>query len=418
MPCKHSSTRARCFALAALMFLVFVFYFPLGCAVGAGSAMNSAAQQAQAQTATGVVPASLFGMVVEHAGVQPAVAVGARRLWDPSITWAALEPARGAFAWAALDAEVAAAPAGTKITLVLAMTPAWASSQPGLPSAWGAGATAMPADTADWDAYVAAVATRYRGRIAAYEVWSHPEDPTEWSGDPASMGSEMAALAVQAAATLHTADPAAVLVSPAFSSAGLQAFLAAGGGAAVNIFAASLDAPGAAPEAMTEALAQIRAVSAGAGFATTPIWNEQDSWTLPQDGASASTQAAWVARSLLLNAGFGIARMDWFAWDEAEANTLQMTDADGLPTAAALAYGEVEGWLTGAQMNGCAATAGGLWTCGLVRDGQTEWVLWSPGGTVQTSALGAGSVTDITGNETAVGTGGTVSVGGSPVLLR
>lgn len=423
MPGTTSSTirrcTARCAALPLLLLLVLVLYFPIGCAVGASSGVGSAAQQGESSTATGMVTPSFFGMVVQRVGNQPTVTTGSRRLWDSGVTWAALEPQPGVFAWGSLDSEVAAAQAaGAKITLVLGMTPTWASSQPTLASAYGAGATAMPADLSNWNAYVTAVATRYRGEISAYEVWDAPENPTEWSGDAATMGDDMATLAVAAASSVHAADPAALLVSPALSPTGLQAFLSAGGGGAVGVIAVSLDAAGAAPEAMTGELAQIHAAAIAGGAAGKPLWNEQATWTLPQTGLDASAPAAWVARALLLNAGYGVARLDWYAWDENEAGTLQMTDQAGQATSAALAYEVVEGWMSGAQANGCTGTAEGLWTCGLVRAGQTEWVLWSTGGAVQSSALGMSTVTAIDGSTTSVSTDGTVSVGESPVLLQ
>lgn len=401
------------------LLLLLCSILPLGCSVGASSGANSAAQQQQAQTATGVVPASFFGMVVRQSGVKPTVPTGTRRLWDPTITWAALEPTRGNFVWGALDTEVAAAQsAGAKITLVLAMTPTWASSQPAAASAWGAGATAMPADIADWSAYVTAVATRYKGQIAAYEVWSAPEDSSEWSGPAATLGSDLASLAQAAAAQIRAADSAAVVVSPVLSPTALEAFLAAGGGGSIDAVAASLDEQGSAPEAIVAALGQLRAATEGAGVAAMPIWNEQTAWVLPEGGLDEATQNAWVARSLLLNTGYGVAHMDWYAWDQTAEGTLLLTTNGTNPTAAANTYTVVEGWLSGAQANGCASTAAGLWTCGLVRDGAIEWVLWSTQGSVQTSALGASTITDINGGLAAVGADGTVTVGASPVLLQ
>ena len=203
----------------------------LGCGVGATAGPGSPLNQQQSQDSTATIGSRFFGMVVETAGATPLVPVGSRRLWDAGVTWAVLEPARGTFQWQALDAEVnAAAQQGQQVVLTLGMTPSWASSQPGLASAYGYGATAMPAQIADWDSYVTAVATRYAGRIAAYEVWNAPEDPDFWAGDVGTMGANMAELAAHTAACVHGADPAAQVVSPALSAEGLAPFLAAGGG--------------------------------------------------------------------------------------------------------------------------------------------------------------------------------------------
>ncbi len=381
--------------LAAALFAALL-YLPLGCSVGATSGAASPLQKEQTAESTGVVPSEFFGMVVKTPGVEPGVAAASRRLWDSGVTWAALEPASGSFVWTTLDAEVAAAAqAGAQVTLTLGMTPAWASSQPGLASSYGAGATAMPANLADWDAYVTAVATRYRGRISAYEVWNAPENAAYWSGAPGQLGANLAVLATHTASAVHSMDPAAVVVSPALSPAGLAAFIAAGGGAAVDVVGSALNGPGQAPEDMSTVLQQVRGVLVGTAADGKPVWNDGSSWLLPQGGLPAATQGAYVARALLLGAGLGVGRMHWYAWDESDASALLLADAQGMPTPAANAYATVEGWLAGAQMNGCSATAAGVWTCQLVRGGQTEWGVWSTGGSVTTSSFCASKSTYI-----------------------
>jgi len=409
----------RITTLALLMLLVLVFYFPLGCSVAATGAATSSLQKEQAAESTGIVSAQFFGMVVKNPAVQPAVATGSRRLWDSGVSWAALEPAAGTFNWSTLDGEVAAAEqAGVQVTLTLGLTPTWASAQPGILSSYGAGATAMPANISDWDAYVSAVAARYRGRISAYEVWNAPEDTIYWSGAPAQMGADLAALAAHTAAAVHAADASATVVSPALSPSGLTAFLAAGGGSSVDAIGTSLVASGQAPERMTAAVQAIRAALAGTAADGKPLWNDQGSWVLPQGGLSPETQAAYVARALILNAGYAVQRMHWYAWDENRAGSLALTDAEAQPTSAATAYSIVEGWVAGSQMNGCAATAGGVWTCQIVRDGKTGWIVWSTTGSVSSRSLGAATLTDLHGNTTAVATDGSVGVSGSPVLLQ
>ncbi len=395
-------------------------YGSIGCGVGASGALSSAAQQSQNEDATATLSAPFFGMVVESAATEPAVAMGSRRLWDSGVTWAALEPASGSYDWATLDEEVATAEQqGAQVMLTLGMTPAWASSEPALSSSYGAGATAMPENLADWDAYVTAVATRYKGRIAAYEVWNAPENAAYWSGPSAQMGANMATLAVHAAADVHASDSAALVVSPALSADGLAAFVAAGGGTAVDVIGSSLDGTSGtaaqAPETMPATLAALRAAIAGTSADGKPVWNEQAAWVLPQGGVAEATQAAYVARALVLNAGYGVARMHWYAWDDTSAGVLALS-AQGQPTAAGAAYSTVEGWLNGAQMNGCSSSAAGVWTCQLVSSGTTEWIVWAPGGDTSSSTFGASTMTDLSGDVSAVS--GNVSVGVSPVLLR
>jgi hypothetical protein len=405
--------------LLSLLLLAQTLVLTGGCGVGATAGTNSALNQQQSEASTGVVRAQFFGMVVKAAGAEPLVAVGSRRLWDSGVTWAALEPNPGSFQWQTLDAEVEAAEQqGQQVVLTLGMTPAWASSQPELGSAYGNGATAMPARIADWDAYVTAVATRYAGRIAAYEVWNAPENAAFWTGDAGELGADMAELAADANACVHSADPSALVVSPALSADGLAQFLAAGGGRSVDAVASALNSPGQAPEVSVAALQALRAAMDGTPAAGKPIWNEQSAWGLPESGLTAQTQSAWVARALLLNAGFGVARMHWYAWDDNIAGSLALTDGAAQPTQAAFVYGVVENWLSGSTINGCSSNAEEVWTCQLVIEGKTAWVVWSPNSSGESSTYGAIRETDVTGNVGQIGTQETISVGESPVLLQ
>jgi hypothetical protein len=358
-------------------------------------------------------------MVVKAPADTPLVAVGSRRLWDAGVTWAALEPRRGSFSWSTLDAAVdAAEQQGEQVVLTLGMTPTWASSEPTLPSAYGDGATAMPSQMEDWDAYVTAIATRYAGRIQAYEIWNQPENPAYWAGDPGEMGIQLTELAEEATACIHSIDPSALVVSPGLSPAGLAQFLAAGGGRFVDVVAGALTMQGHAPEAAADQLRSLRAAMAGTAAAGKPLWNDQAAWTLPSTGLSEATQAAWVARALLLNAGFGVARMHWYAWDDSVAGILRLSSGTQQPTEAMLAYGVVEDWLDGNVMNGCSSTAEGLWTCQLVISGKPAWVVWAPGNPVNSSTYGASTATDLSGAVYPIGSAQTLPVGESPVLLQ
>ena len=429
MPRPNAPFAFALFELPALLFLVGLLCFcPLGCSVSAGGAQSSTLQQQQAALATGVVPPSFFGMVVKAAAspsAQPGVATGARRLWDSGVSWAAVEPARGSFQWATLDAEVAMArQGGLDLTLTLGMTPTWASSAPGVATAYGNGATAMPAQLADWDSYVSAVATRYQGRIHAYEVWNAPEDTRYWTGDAQTLGQDMATLAAHAARVIHAVDRNTLVVSPALSPAGLTAFLAAGGGSSVDAIGTALGSgsPGSptasAPEAMTATLAAVRGALSSSSAVGKPIWNDQAGWLLPEDGLSASLQADYLARALVLNAGLGVQRIHWYAWDDHADATLALSTSGLQTTPAGAAYSQVEQWLSGAQLNGCSADARGVWTCQLVRGGATEWIVWSPDGTLLSSAYGATSVSALDGEVSAPDAGGSIEAGPSPVLLQ
>ena len=49
----------------------------------------------------------------------------------------------------------------------------------------------------------------------------------------------------------------------------------------------------------------------------------------------------------------------------------------------AVAYQQVQNWLTGAVMTACASDTNGVWTCQIIRQsGYTGWIVWAPGLTV------------------------------------
>jgi hypothetical protein len=414
------STQRNLTQAGALLLLLVLLYLPLGCAVGS-TAVSSPQQNDHAATSLSVIQPQFFGMVVIHAANQPAIPIGSRRLSDPSVTWAALELAPGTFTWSSLDAEVASAQAANaEITLTLGMTPTWASSQPSVASIYGPGATAMPANLSDWDAYVSAVAARYAGRITSYEIWNSPSDLTFWSGPSAQLGADMATLSAHAAAAIHAADPNATIVAPAFQPSDLAQFLAAGGNSSVDVFSAAISLAGQAPETLQPATAALRSVMAGSAANVKPLWNDQPSWTLPAGiGAQALSQqdqAAYAARALILNAASGVTRLSWYAWDDPSSTSLQLSNASATPTLAAAAYATVESWLTGATLNGCSANAEQLWTCQLSRSGAPAWILWSPSGTTQASSLAMSTMTTLDGVQQPVS--GLIPVGTAPVLLQ
>jgi hypothetical protein len=87
---------------------------------------------------------------------------------------------------------------GFRWLAVLAFAPAWASVAPGV-------LHAAPRGTADYAAYAAAVAGRYRGLISAFEVWNEENTPLFWR--PAPDPTAYARLYLAARQAIHRADP-------------------------------------------------------------------------------------------------------------------------------------------------------------------------------------------------------------------
>lgn len=141
------------------------------------------------------------------AHLRAAAATGSRWLRFDA-PWTQIETAPGQRDWSNLDRVVTHAQReGFAIDLVLGTVAAWARP-PG--TDWRHGA-ATAEQRAGFVAFSTAVATRYRGRIAAYEVWNEPNLPGSWA--PAPNAADYLQLLRRTYPALHAADPAAVVLA-------------------------------------------------------------------------------------------------------------------------------------------------------------------------------------------------------------
>jgi hypothetical protein len=133
------------------------------------------------------------------------------------IRWDQVEPAPGPFVIAALDRRVAE---GVRwhlgIIAVVDGAPAWAVDRPeragaGPPRGLDAPPllpSGAPNPANPWAAFLVALARRYRGRIAAWELWNEPNFRDYWRGSAA----DYARLLADGSAALHSVDPGATIL--------------------------------------------------------------------------------------------------------------------------------------------------------------------------------------------------------------
>ncbi|MBN1219274.1 MAG: beta-galactosidase [Anaerolineae bacterium] len=93
-----------------------------------------------------------------------------------------------------------------KVIVRLGSQPAWAAAGVELP------AVSPPDDLQDFYDYVYAVADRYKGRAAAYQIWNEPNLAREWGGRPPNPAEYVAMLKIGYRA-VKAADPHAVVIS-------------------------------------------------------------------------------------------------------------------------------------------------------------------------------------------------------------
>ncbi len=381
------------------------------------------------------IPSTLFGMHIHNLGSStpwPQIQFHAWRLWDAHVAWMQLEPNKGTWDFSKLDLDVEQAQLhDVELLLTLGMTPKWASARPDERCPYGSsGCLAEPSDIGAWRDYVRTVATRYKGKIHAYEIWNEPNAFFTGRTD------QMVTLTREAEGILKAIDPQNIVVSPSATAGerGVQwlgDFLDAGGGNFVDVIAFHFYVSPQKPEAIAPLSVKVRAVMQSHGAGAKPLWNTETGY-LMQDRMTRvlpspaygnlvldePQQSAYVARAYIVGWASGISRFYWYAWDD---GYMGQTEADGKTLKpSASAYGEIEQWLVGGRMVFCGADAAQTWTCQLNRNNANQWIVWNANGTVNFTIPAnwqVRSVTSLSGEESRI-QGSTMRIGISPILVH
>ncbi|MHB0877351.1 MAG: LysM peptidoglycan-binding domain-containing protein [Anaerolineae bacterium] len=134
------------------------------------------------------------------------------------IEWKLFEPSRGQINWDALDRIVDAATRhGVRVLFSVAKAPNWAR-----PADSDFSVDGPPANPSDYATFVGALAGRYRGRVAAYEVWNEQNLWYEWGGKGKLSASGYVALLQAAYQAIKAADPGAIVVSGGLTPTGVN----------------------------------------------------------------------------------------------------------------------------------------------------------------------------------------------------
>jgi len=119
--------------------------------------------------------------------------------------------AKGRFEWNEPDRIVNAVRAqGLKLVARVDGHPGWSRADGLYPD------DGPPDRLSDWTDYLSALASRYKGRIQAYEIWNEPNLSREW-GDREPSADEYVALLKASYATIKRADPDALVVTAGLS---------------------------------------------------------------------------------------------------------------------------------------------------------------------------------------------------------
>ena len=341
-----------------------------------------------------VIDDSLFGLHVKDAqdGVWPNIKFGSIRLWDNGTSWTNIETSRGVFNWTALDNSVANAnkKGMSDILMVLSGTPAWATSQRNPAALPAPDASGVPANMADWDNWVRAVATRYKGKIKIYQPWNEANLSTFYTGTPA----QMADMTKRAYDIIKSIDPTATIVAPStgtrlggpfkkFYPAFLNELKALGWPVdvwAAHTYPASLGDTNDRQDLANNWINFLKAADAPA----LPLWDTENNYGLggpgpenPEQDIEGARAANWTAITYLDALRLGISRVYMYQWGP-------YNDLWGIQynegAAGAVAMNTLQEWIVGTTYKGCKESKRKV-TCKFSAMGGLNQIVYSETGT-------------------------------------
>lgn len=162
--------------------------------------------------------------------------------------WQKIEISPGVFDWSDVDLWVDKHhAAGREFIFTLFGTPRFYSARPSEIGIYGPvnfGLQAEPSDMTKWDAFCAAVAARYRGKIKYFEIWNEPNMNNNGTGASGShfffsgTFAKLSEMVRRANQTIKAIDPTAKIISPAITN-----WSATAGQSAENYFVGMMEAP-------------------------------------------------------------------------------------------------------------------------------------------------------------------------------
>ena len=133
-----------------------------------------------------------------------------------TFAWRDIEPMPGAWDWTQADRILAEVERrGLRLIARLGQVPFWARGEGGTSSAHDG----PPAKMDDWAEFCRTLASRYRGRIAAYQIWNEPNLSREWGDQPPDAAAYVELLAACSRA-IRQVDPQAILISAGLAPTG------------------------------------------------------------------------------------------------------------------------------------------------------------------------------------------------------
>jgi hypothetical protein len=383
------------------------------------------------------VPPAFFGVTINSAtGDMPAFRVGAARFWDGGTRWSEIQAQRGEYDWSTLDRLVEGAKhAGLPPLFVFGGTPRWASAL-GPPTPYPDGSRAAPPDNlADWDSFVRNLVSRYRGRIAAYELWVLDNDRRFYAGKIETL----VEMTRRASRIIRTVDPKATVVCPGMgdlwnpaAQQTLTRFAQLHGYnycdvASIKLFQRTASDP---PETMLQLTNLVDRLMHRAGIHPR-LWSTGTTYSIALQGSLDETKARNYAVRFFLTGLYAhnvnLERMYFYNWGGTKI-PIVLQAVGGEPTQAAFAVEQLQRWLAHAQIQSCghglqANLPDNVWRCEFrvnqPRHHYGATIMWTSTGTAVTTARpGATSINRLDGTTTPVHPGDSISATEEPILIE
>jgi Tol biopolymer transport system component len=241
------------------------------------------------------------------------------------VNWGTVEPEPGQYRWIDPDNVVKAlGDQDVEILLRVHGTPPWARPQ-------DSSLSHPPLEPDDFADFMTALASRYKGKVAAYEIWNEPNLNHEW-GDQTPDPAAYAALLKAAYTAVKAVDPDALVISGGLATTGdgsptaygdlayLQGLYDAGAGGYFDAFGSHPYPFGRSPDEVDPwglSLSRVEEqyqVMAANDDGDTPIWITEVGWVLQSNwdlgehqeiGVSEEEQARFLSETYLK------AQRDW-----------------------------------------------------------------------------------------------------------
>jgi len=356
----------------------------------------------------------------------PGINFGIARSHDSAPKWAQIETSNGVYDWVNLDNFVNQAIAsGQKVIYTISETPQWATTDTNVDQYNSIGGDGVPSNMSYWTTFITALVNRYKGKIAAYEIWNEP-NLGWWDGTAA----QMAQMETTAAPIIHSTDPSALVISAPYSITNnaqnfvaCEQYLAAGGGSTADVLAFHLYDP--SPEDDISCITALKSLFAAYGYSSKPIWNTETGWgdTAQSGGwndAPMSETVAFLPRAYVLEWAMGVTNFNWYGWSK-DGNVGVTQDANSrytVLTPGATSYQQVVSWLKGATMTSCSMDSNGNWVARTASGSVTGWIVWN-NDTSYSYPVPTGATTkyDTAGNITSLSGVSTVTVNSTPIYM-